>query len=522
MIQNYLEKIKNQNDVECLRAVIYVRYSSDNQRIESIDAQIRLIKEWAKEHNILIVAIYADEAQTAKRDDRKQFQQMMTDSKTQSDWQLVLVHKLDRFARNRIDSAIYRSELRKSKKYLISTTEQFDDSPESRMMEAVVEAMAEYYSNNLSREVMKGLTENALKGKSCGGIPPLGYDIKDGQYQINLFEAQAVDLIYKRFIEGKGYGEIISELNQKGYRTKRNAMFTKNSLYEILKNEKYTGTFVYNKTVGYDEFTGKRNRHKYKAEENIIRVKNVLPIIISADVFFKVQDILNSRRRTYTNRAKEVYLLSGKIKCGVCGGHYVGTRKFNGEGRKYITYQCNIKQRSVHQRCDNGSISRDWIETLVIQAINDYVMQFNDENVENIYEEFMNSAHHETLYKSDIIKKQIIEIDKQLNRIADVVSITSSSTMIEKLVAYEKQKEELNRQLHLLNYNKKDIMTIEELKSLMVTAKKMLKEKSLPRIKELVNLIVKEIIVNKENVEIHLHFGAGINENYFIEQRIRH
>lgn len=519
MIQNYLEKIKNQYEVNCLRAVIYVRYSSDNQRVESIDAQIRLIKEWAKEHNIIISAIYADEAQTAKRDDRKQFQQMMSDSKRQNDWQLVLVHKLDRFARNRIDSAIYRSELRKNKKYLISTTEQFDDSPESSMMEAIIEAMAEYYSKNLSREVMKGLTENALKGKFCGGIPPLGYDIQDGRYVLNTFESQAVRLIYSRFLEGLSYSKIIIELNEKGYRTKRNALFTNNSLYEILRNERYTGTFVYNKIVSRDEFTGNRSRHKCKPESDIIRVENMIPAIISKTDFQKAQCIFNSRRRKYTNNAKETYLLSGKIRCGVCGGSYIGTRKFNGNGTKYIAYQCNIKRRSAKLRCDNDSISRDWIETIVLQAINDYVIQVNDKGIADIYEECIKKYNQDNSEAAGVIKKQIVEIDRQLDRISEVVSITSSSTMIEKLLAYEKQKEELNKQLRELKAKNNSIITIEELKALVVTAKKMLKEKSLPRVKELIDLIVKEIIINKDNVEIHLHFGVGVNKNILIEQR---
>lgn len=99
---------------------------------------------------------------------------MMKDSKS-AEWQLVIVHKLDWFARNRFDSATYRVNLRRNGKYLISAVEQFDDSPESAMMEAMIESMAEYYSKNLARETMKGLTENALKGKHCGGIPPLGY-----------------------------------------------------------------------------------------------------------------------------------------------------------------------------------------------------------------------------------------------------------------------------------------------------------------------------------------------------------
>ena len=357
MIENYLDKIKQRLNVVVLHAVVYTRYSSDMQRGESIDAQIRLIRKWSDEHSIVIDKIYADEAQSAKSDERKQFQQMIADSKKQKDWQLVLVHKLDRFARNRMDSAAYRVELRKNKKYLISTTEQFDDTPESCMLEGIIESMAEFYSKNLAREVMKGLTENALKGKTCGGTPPLGYDLDERKYyKINEFEAQAVKLIFQLFLEGKTYGEIISKLNTSGYRTKCNRLFSRNSLYEILRNEKYKGILVYNKTQSRDEITGKRSGHRYKSDEEVIR-----------------------------NNAKETYLLSGKIRCGKCGGSYDGRRSFNSCGTKYIYYACNGK-RNPNYKCNNNSIQRDWIESYMINIIDNYIHHLSKAQKQNIYQ----------------------------------------------------------------------------------------------------------------------------------------
>ena len=198
-----------------------------------------------------------------------------------------------------MDSVAYRVELRKNKKYLISTTEQFDDTPESCLMES----MAEFYSKNLARETMKGLTENALKAKHCGGTPPLGYELDAlNFYKINEFEAQGVKLIYQWFLEGKSYTDIIAGINSLGYRTKRKRMFTRNSLYEILRNEKYTGTFVYNKMESRDEFTGARSRHKYKPESEIIKVENMIPEIISKEDWNNVQIILNSRKNAHTMR----------------------------------------------------------------------------------------------------------------------------------------------------------------------------------------------------------------------------
>lgn len=522
MIQDYLNKIKKQHNVTCLRAVMYARYSSDNQRCESIDAQLRLMKSFANDNSIIIVGQYIDEAQTGKRDDRKQFQQMLSDSKVQSDWQLVLVHKIDRFARNRYDSAFYRRDLKKHQKYIISAAEQFDDSPESLMLETMIEGMAEYYSKNLSREVMKGLTENALHGKHCGGVPPLGYDIQNSYYVINEFEAQAVAMIYKMFLDGEGYGSIITSLNKHGYRTKRNALFTKNSIYEILKNEKYTGTFIYNKTETRNEVTGKRNGHKYKSEEDIIRVENVLPVIITKNDFQKVQEILKNRSRAYTNHAKEIYLLTGKIKCGMCGGSYVGSRRVNSVGAVYSSYVCNIKQRSSGKRCNNGCISRDWLEDIVLKAIDTIIMQFEKNGIDDVYEAYSLDKKLDSLAQQNAIKKEIDEVDKQIDRITDVITNVNSFALIEKLSKYESRKDELLKNLRELQMSEHEELTIAEITELMKEANKMLKERSIPKLKELVNLIVKEIIIHKESVEVHLRFGNNINTNILYEQRMIH
>ncbi len=502
MIENYLEKIKQRLNVVVLHAVVYVRYSSENQRSESIDAQIRLIRKWADEHNIIIDKVYADEAQSAKRDDRQQFQQMIADSKKQRGWQLVLVHKLDRFARNRMDSVAYRVELRKNKKYLISTTEQFDDTPESCMLEGIIESMAEFYSKNLARETMKGLTENALKGKHCGGIPPLGYDVQDSRYVINEFEAQGVKLIFTLFLEGKTYGEIISEVNTAGYRTKLNRLFSRNSLYEILRNEKYKGILVYNKTQSRDEITGKRSGHRYKSEDEVIRVSGVIPQIVSTKDWETVQLVLNSRKKAYKNNAKETYLLSGKIKCGKCGGSYDGRRSFNSCGVKYIYYACNGK-RNPNYKCNNHYIKRDWIESYVINIINKYIYQLNGIQKQNIYQLCLNSLQTSNKADIDILNRELSSIDKELSRIVDVITITNSPTLIDKLTSLEQQKAEIQLRIKALSQEKSKILSKRELDLLLIKAKKMLKEKSVPQLKELINLIVNKIIVNDEDVIVY-------------------
>ena len=157
------------------RAALYSRFSSDNQRTESIDAQLRAMHAYCEQHHFTIVNTYVDEARSATNDRRPSFQQMIADSAGKA-FNIVLVHKLDRFARNRYDSAIYKRELKKNGVTVYSVLENLDSSPESIIMESVLEGMSEYYSQNLAREVMKELTENALQCKHNGGKPPLGYE----------------------------------------------------------------------------------------------------------------------------------------------------------------------------------------------------------------------------------------------------------------------------------------------------------------------------------------------------------
>ena len=159
----------------------YARFSSDNQRSESIDAQIRAMNQFCKQNHWQVVSTYTDEARSATTDNRPQFQQMIADS-GKGLFDIVLVHKLDRFSRDRYDSAIYKKKLKKNHVKLCSVLERMDDSPESIMMEAVLEGMSEYYSKNLAREVMKGMNETALQCKHTGGCPPLGYDLDENRH----------------------------------------------------------------------------------------------------------------------------------------------------------------------------------------------------------------------------------------------------------------------------------------------------------------------------------------------------
>ena len=211
-------------------AVAYVRFSSAGQREESIQAQKRAIDVYCIQNNIKLIKTYEDHAKSATTDNRPQFLKPIKESRYK-EYDYVIVHKLDRFARNRYDSASYKLKLKKNGKQLLSVLENIDGSPESIIMESVLEGMAEYYSANLSREVKKGIDENMRSYKFIGGNVPYGYDIVDGQYKINEQEAKGVQKIFEMYLLHYTYADIMKYLNTNGYRTKK-----RQQIYKQLSN----------------------------------------------------------------------------------------------------------------------------------------------------------------------------------------------------------------------------------------------------------------------------------------------
>lgn len=349
------------------RVAIYARFSSDNQRSESIDAQIRAMKAYCKQHNLVIVKIYIDEAKSATTDKRPAFQQMIADSNNHM-FDILLVHKLDRFARNRYDSAVYKRELKKNGVSVYSVLETLDNSPESIMMEAVLEGMSEYYSQNLAREVMKGMKETALQCKHTGGKPPLGYDVdkETKRLVINEYEAETVRLIFDMYSQGYGYSSILDLLYKENRKTKNGKDFGKNSLYSILTNPKYKGVYIFNRSSA-KSVAGTRNTHLYKDDEDLIMIDGGCPRIVDEETYEKVQTrITNNKDKGGRQNAKEQYLLSGKVFCKECGKAMVGNKRYSGRNKLlYVTYRCPTHRHA----CSNKEINRDYLEGYVTDLL---------------------------------------------------------------------------------------------------------------------------------------------------------
>lgn len=345
------------------RAVIYARFSSDMQREESIDAQVRACKAYAKRQGYIVVDTYKDEAKSGRETTKRDaYNKMMADA-MEDKFDVIIFHKIDRNSRNELNYFTFKDKLEKLGVRYEYAAQPIDSmSPEGQMMEGVLVSMAAYYSRNLAKETKKGMNENAYKALFNGGCPPLGYKIVDKKYAIDENEAAAVRLIFKLYLEGKGYAVICQALAERGFTTRTGKGFTKNSLHDILCNEKYIGTYTFNKIPR----KGKRNMHSKERPEDYISIVDALPAIISKEDFHAARiKMERNRRRTASYTAKATYLLSGKVFCGHCGSAMVGHRL----RQRYCYYGCTRKEQLPTSKCPQKYIRAEVLEYWVLQVL---------------------------------------------------------------------------------------------------------------------------------------------------------
>lgn len=483
-------------------AAAYARFSSDHQRDESIDAQLRAINDYADHNGFEIVETYTDRALSARSDQRPGFQRMVQDSRSGA-FKVIIVHKLDRFSRDRYDSAFYRHELKKNGVTLCSVVENIDNSPESIILESVIEGMNEYYSKNLARETMKGLKENALTGRHTGGTALFGYKINPDtkRPETDPDEASAVRMIFDMAFKGDSYAKIAHTLNSRGFRTRRGNEFTSTSLHDLLTNQKYIGKCIYNKRVSQSVCNSSRC---YKDESEWIVRNDVYEPIVSEEVFDAVQRKLRARKLRENNHYKEVYLLTGKIRCAVCGGYFCGTRKTNGKGKISFSYICNGHKQNG---CTNPSVNRSYVESFVLEKLAQYV--FSDSMIPVIAEEYnkyLRSRDNSALDRMNELIHEKNSIAQKINTATDMILETKSKTLMNRLMLLEKRQEAIERELSSLAKLQQESMVSEsELASTFREIRRLLAEGTLINVKQLVDKYVQRVDIYPEKIVVYFN-----------------
>ena len=346
-----------------MKVVLYARVSSEEQAEKdlSIPAQLKQMRQYCKTREWTIVGEYVDAAESARTANRPEFQRMIAAARARPRaFDSILVWKLSRFARNREDSITYKSLLRKNGVQVISINEPMDDSPSGNLLEGIIEVVDQFYSENLAQDTFRGMRENASRGFFSGGTPPLGCRPKENSEGKTVLEIDPqygpiVERMFRWALDGIGAKEIAKRLNNSGVLTRRGKAWTKNTVLYTLRNEVYTGTYVWNR---------KRSRPSRRNPNEIIRVPNAVPALVSKEEFNYVQRQIDARSpaEIHPRIISSPYLLAGLLRCGPCNRSMQGGTAKSGKYRYYACYNRLTKGKPLcasHVHCRNIS-SRTW------------------------------------------------------------------------------------------------------------------------------------------------------------------
>lgn len=409
-----------------MNGVIYARFSSDHQREESIEGQIRVCKEYAQKQGITVLKEYCDRAISGKTDKRPSFQQMIKDSDSRL-FQIVIVYSLDRFARNGKQSAIYENMLNLNGVQLHSATENITGSPSSIILKSMLQGMAEYYSVELAQKITRGMTENALKGLWTSGTTPFGYIInKDRHLEPHPINATYLQRIFDMVLRGDKFIDIARYLNEQGVRTASGSQFNKGSFHRMLRNRVYIGEFKWNDVVK----------------------ENAIPPLVTPETFYKVQKVLEMRSKVIS-RPSATYHLSSKAFCAHCDAPLQGmsgTSKSKGERHHY--YVCVNKRR--HKTCSLPNIPKEALEKVILYHLSKILTdQKNVQDIAKYAISAQNAAEENTeLLRLKQIKKELQKkIDNCLKAIEDgIMSEALVQRLKESEASLEKIKLEITEQ----------------------------------------------------------------------------
>ena len=405
-----------------MTAVIYARYSSDNQREESIEGQIRECTAYAEKNGFTVVKHYIDRAISAKTDNRPQFQQMIKDSE-RGIFDIIIVWKLDRFARNRYDSARYKTQLKKNGVKLMSATEIISEGPEGIILESVLEGYAEYYSADLAEKVVRGQTENILKGRCNGGRGTFGYTLdSERKFHIDPLTSPFVLESFKKYNEGSTMKEIRDWLNENGIKNPVGGAFTYNSVEHMLKNRRYIGELKFRDVV----------------------VPDAIPPIIPLELFEDVQEkIAKNKKAPARRKAEDDYLLTTKLFCGYCGALMFGESGTSRTGEVHRYYKCATAKK--HKGCKKKTVRKQWLEDLVVNQTMQLVK--DDAAMESIIAKVMELQNKENT-NIPLYKKQLRDAESGIQNMLNAIQagILTSSTK-ERLEQLEETKRELEARI---------------------------------------------------------------------------
>ncbi len=452
-------------------AVVYARYSSTNQTEQSIEGQLHVCEDFAKRNNILIVDSYIDRAISGTTDERDSFQKMLKDSNNKK-WDYVLVYKLDRFARNKYESAIHRKHLKDNGTKLISAMENIPETPEGVLLESLLEGMNQYFSEELAQKVSRGLHESRTKGHIIGSVP-FGYVKENKKLKINEEESEILKQIFNDYVSGKTILQISRDFEKENI-TNKGSKFLPQTIRRMLKRKMYTGLY---------ELNGKQ-------------YNNIYPQIISIDLFNKANARLDKTKYGCRKDNHEIFRIKDKILCGYCNRKMYPVTAKSSNGNSIRFYKCISGKKND---CQVGLIYKDFIEGILDKFL---IQQFNiPENLDKICSQLYEINKKRTSKNTSLVT---LKADLQKTNTA----ISNMVIAIEKGIITETTKTRLEE----LETTKKDLeekIVIQESKQQFELSKDMLKEMFTQTIKQspdrAIELFIRFVKVYKDKIEIGLN-----------------
>ena len=394
-------------------AALYARVSSDRQDVDlSVSAQLRALRDYAEKNGYAIVREYVDEAESGRIADRPQFRKMLDAAeRPDAPFREILVWKFSRFTRKREHAVAFKSMLRRRGVRVVSITEHADDSPTGKLMEAIIESVDEFYSENLAQEVMRGLRESASRGFWVAPVPPHGYRkvaVEDGaskrqKLELNPLADAIMRRIFEMALKGESVLDIARTLNAEGIPSARGKRWNKTTIHAMLANEAYTGTLVWGATA--------------KDGLGAVRVENAFPAIVSREEFQKVAQMLQAKApaQVHPRRASSPYLLSGLVKCQQCRRALTAAEAKSG---RYTYYVCQSLIKRGRGSCDTPRLNAKHFEKLIIEQLRDHILtESNIRELVRLVDEEMDGLAREQRVKLETTEAELAELRRRMDRL---------------------------------------------------------------------------------------------------------
>ena len=482
---------------DLIPAALYARVSSDRQDVDlSVAAQLRALRDYAQRNGYLVAREYVDEAESGRIADRPQFSRMLDEaSKPEAPFKEILVWKFSRFTRKREHAVAFKSMLRRRGVRVVSITEQADDTPTGKLLEAIIESVDEFYSENLAQEVVRGMREAASRGFWMTTYAPYGYKrvyVQDGPKKRPKLELDppadaVVRRIFDMVLQGKSILDVTKTLNAEGIPTTNGKKWLKTTIHTMLDNEAYTGTLVWGA----------------KARDGAppVRVEDAHPAIVSKQDFQRARKLLASRapRKMNPRRASSPYLLSGLVKCETCGKAMTAAEAKSG---RYTYYICHSLLKRGKGTCETPRLNAKSFEKLIVSEIRENVLtESNIRDLVKLLDEEMDGVAREQRERLETIEEELEDVKKRLGRIWQVIETTDieMADASERIREHRERKEKLEIAAEearaLLSDRRQFLDSAETIATFAAEMGEFLKTSELTETKAFVGSFVKEIVV---------------------------